>query len=231
MARSELEVVQITSASARKLAPLREQIRDAGGMANLLIHPNYGEEDSGALFPMTTEYKAERDQLIAEALLRKTPLIVFEEKENMRRLPQKISGRGTLFVVPTWSGSPLPFVLLDGGVYFNKELSQEHKEAMAWNQVCLGLRQLGVQRVAMGGRYLAFRESRNSRDQVILNFLAHLAKAHNNTLTRELREKRLIPNYCVGMAILRMMECDFEVFILDASSPSNRLEPMDIQDR
>src|SRR3989338_870169 len=97
----------------------------------------------------------------------------------MRRLSQTVSGKGTLYVVPTHRGNPMPFVSPDGVVTFDRRWPEGYIEVMSWDRACQSLGQLRVQRVGIGGRYLAFREPRDDKDLSILNSLANLAKRHH----------------------------------------------------
>ncbi|KKU50915.1 MAG: hypothetical protein A3A28_01575 [Candidatus Sungbacteria bacterium RIFCSPLOWO2_01_FULL_47_32] len=196
--------------SGEEIGELRSRIEVSRGLVRMFIHPFY---EASEQYPEKSR-EAELLQRIDEGLKRiatlaeeRTPAIFlmepFRKVEELSRSFSDVALKNRLYVIPTHSASPQPFLNGD-----KEGLDADDCWSENWNILLDWFKELGVKKVMIGGQYL-----------IIGRTIYHPEQGRASKDELELRG-------CVGAAG-RMFEKDFEVEFSNFAFPKTQKDLKD----
>lgn len=219
-----LAVVNLLRAAESQVEPLARLVTSGGGRVTILVHPYY-EGPLNKIFPLTDLYFQETDGLLKNAADLGHPLVVMESTEDYHRLTRRLPRTsGILYVVPTLPDEPTPAFFGGPGLVYGLPFI----ERFCWWKLARKLRQIGVEHVEVGGRYMLLHPPVYRSD---MHDMTQMRKwAAGKSLAKDFVAAGLIPEACAGSTVFCLLREGFDVGISAVSSPTNRLEPTDVRE-
>lgn len=202
-------LVNLVESTQQELDYFSKLVGNNKGTLVFLVHPFFDEKYGSATYRSSLSYVRLRRKFISRCLESNVPMVFAEEQGAVANLQGKlpISPNHTAYVVPTEEYNP---TLID---------YKRH-----WPNLVFILRESGVKKITVGGRYMVFSPTQNARTQNIDPALQSFALTFQNTpreqqLTWRWLNREVIPIGCAGTMAMWLSQAGFDISISPISSP------------
>jgi hypothetical protein len=217
LGKGAFEAIPFFAMSGKDKQRFANGVHEARGVLPVLVHPYFHTPDRGSHLQLSS-YETARDLLIDSSLANGLPLTVFEVKEKVDLLAERIGRNGTIYVVETTQRSPYP-------VRGN------------WTNLAECMKECGVTAAGIHGAYIAYNRERNGipiegngsgfyNQEGALNRLHESADAMRNSgiPARDIQaydwvEQQQMPSGCVGRTAYELLAQGINVRISDVTLP------------
>ena len=194
---NDLELISFFDMSPEKEEVFRELVKKSEGTVQIWIHTHYDENTDNS--PEALKYKELRDKAIAASNSDAMPIISFIETpmgyedyiDAYGNAYSKLM-KGTVFVVPTFQDTSVPYILNKEDVF----VSKHETEVLNWDLLGSKLVDLGVKKVIIRGRNFEY-----SQVDPETMTLAQDIYTEKNQLSGA---KPSIPDKCAGDAVVQL---------------------------
>lgn len=202
-------LVNLVASTQTELDGFAKLVKNNLGKIVFLVHPFFAEKYGSAAYRSSLSYVRLRRKFISSCLKSDIPIIFAEEQDAVANLQDKlpISPNHTAYVVPTKKYDP---ALVN---------HQRH-----WPNLVFILRESGVKKITVGGRYMVFSPTQDAKTQNIYPDLQSFALTLQNIpieqqSTWRWLKRRVIPMGCAGTMARWLSQAGFDTSISPVSSP------------
>lgn len=215
---THVHFVDLTEPYYDEFAQLSADLHHSAGNATIVVHPFFHREDHGIRLPW--KYKLQLNNLMADSLKRRVPVILFEEAEAVEQLAEKVPS-GKYYLVQTIEEDPTP---LTSDAYKTEGFDNGPKTGrdvllnFAGQLITAGMRQAFI-----AGRYY-FVNPLNSDYEA--RFQQFCQRTGHNESARQWIDNGLYPDGCVSGVIEALLQNGVPVQVTRAVSPNTPNPPV-----
>lgn len=213
----EFRVVDLLKMNPPEKARFQLMVEKSGGHLEVFVHPWFEEKDSDPQYPVTSDYKQARTNLIQSCLENGVPLVIFDGQIEALSRHFVFQKTGVIYAVKTIGGEPTP----KNGFRFPW---QEVNHQKSWQPVLNILKEAGVMHVTVGGRYLTLHKISDERFlKDYREWVGRIEGLNQRTHAKTWLGENFLPQGCVAGAAHWLLT-RFDVSLSPTCSP-HRLSP------